>query len=271
MTHVQDRLAEYLTDDLARKERAEIDAHLQGCTLCREEYDTLLRLWSKLGTLPEEKPSEGVRQRFYSMLEAYQEGQRHAPAASGVLAVVNRMLEKFWPVQPAAQFGLAGLFLLIGIFAGSRLPSSEGDNNSEITQLRGEVRHMGQLLAISLLSQQSASERLRGVASTYGMDQPDVQVVSALLRALKFDPNVNVRLAAIDALEKFVSDPAVGNEVLESLPRESSPLVQIALIDVLIREKVRQSADVLKSMAADPSVDNAVKQKIASGLKELSL
>lgn len=270
MTHVQDRLAEYLTDDLSRKERAEIDAHLQGCTLCREEYDTLLRLWSKLGALPEEQPSETVRMRFSSMLEVYQEGLRDAPASSGMLAMVNRALEKFWPAQPAAQVGLAALLLLIGIFAGSRFPSA-ADDRSEITQLRGEVRHMGQLLAISLLSQQSASERLRGVASTYQMDQPDEQVVSALLRALKFDPNVNVRLAAIDALEKFVSDPAVGREVLETLPRESSPLVQIALIDVLIQEKVRQSAEVLKSMAADPSVDNSVKQKIASGLKELSL
>ncbi|MEX1137832.1 MAG: HEAT repeat domain-containing protein [Bacteroidota bacterium] len=270
MTHVQDRLAEYLSDDLGRRERAEIDAHLQGCTLCREEFDTLLRLWSKLGALPEEEPSERVRARFHSMLEAYQEGLRHAPATSGLFAVVNRFVEKFWPVQPAAQVGIAGLLLVFGVFAGTRFPSA-ADDHSEITQLRGEIRHMGQLLAVSLLSQQSASERLRGVASTYQMDQPDEQVVSALLRALKFDSNVNVRLAAIDALGKFVSDPAVGREVIATLPRESSPLVQIALIDVLIQEKVRQSADVLRSMAADPSVDNAVKQKIASGLKELSL
>lgn len=270
MTHVQNRLSEYLMDDLGRKERAEIDAHLQGCTVCREEFDTLLRLWSKLGALPEEQPSEKVRARFYSMLEAYEEGLRHAPASSGMLAVLNRVVEKFWPVQPAAQVGLAALLLLVGVFAGIRLSAGAGDQN-EISQLRGEVRHVGQLLTISLLSQQSASERLRGVASTYQMDQPDEQVVSALLRALKYDSNVNVRLAAIDALGKFVSNPEIGLEVIESLPRESSPLVQIALIDILIQERVRQSTDILKTMAADPTVDNAVKQRIAAGLSELSL
>ncbi len=269
MTHVQDRLAEYLSDDLGRKERAEIDAHLQACTLCREEYDTLLRLWSKLGALPEEKPSEEVRIRFHSMLEAYQEGLRRAPSSSGALAAVNIILEKFWPSQPVTQFGLAVLLLLVGAFAGTRFGGGSGDRN-EISQLRGEVRHMGQLLTISLLSQQSASERLRGVAWSSQMDQPDEQVVSALLRALKYDSNVNVRLAAIDALGKSVTDPEIGRQVIETLPRESSPLVQIALIDLLVQERVEKSADVLKTMAKDPSVDKAVKQRIATGLGELS-
>ena len=270
MTHIQDRLAEYLTDDLGRRERAEIDAHLQGCTLCREEYDALLRLWSKLGALPEEQPSEKVRVRFYSMLEAYQEGLRHAPSSTGFLAAANRVVERFWPAQPVFQFGIAALLLVAGGFAGSRFSGDAGDQN-EISELRGEVRHIGQLLTISLLSQQSASERLRGVTSTFQMDQPDEQVVSALLRAFKYDSNVNVRLAAIDALGKFVSNPEIGREVIETLPRESSPLVQIALIDLLIEERVKYSADVLKAMADDPKIDKTVKQRITAGLGELSL
>lgn len=269
MTHVQDRLPEYLSDDLGRKERADIDAHLQGCSLCREEYDTLLRLWSKLGALSEERPSEQMRVRFHSMLEAYQEGLRHAPSSSGFLSAVNTVLGKFWPAQPAVQFGLALLLLLVGMFVGTRFTGGGGDQ-TEISQLRGEVRHMGQLLTISLLSQQSASERLRGVAWSSQMDQPDEQVVSALLRALKYDSNVNVRLAAIDALEKFVANPEIGRQVIETLPHEPSPLVQIALIDLLIQERVEKSAEILKTMANDPSVDKAVKQRIAAGLGELS-
>ena len=271
MKHVQDRLPEYLVQELDRPERAEVEAHLEECKTCRDEYDTLLKLWSKLGSLPEEQPSELVRSRFFSMLAVYEEGLRQAPLpASMLLAKLNRMVEKFWPTQPAVQFGLAAVLLVLGIFGGTQV-TIRPDHQTELYQLRGEVRQMNQLFTLSLLTQQSASERLKGVAWTFQMDRPDDQVLAALISALKYDPNVNVRLAAVDAIGGFLDNPDVRKEIMTTLPRESSPLVQIALIDVLVRERVRQSADILERMAGDPSVDQTVKKHIQAGLKELEL
>ncbi|HEX9614471.1 MAG TPA: HEAT repeat domain-containing protein [Bacteroidota bacterium] len=271
MKHVQDRLPEYLVDGLQRMERAEVEAHLQECAVCREEYDALLKLWAKLGSLPEEKPSPNVRTRFYAILEAYEEGLRKAPApASRILAGANDLIDRFWPRQPAVQFGLTLVFAILGIVAGRQVVSST-PQQEELTQLRTEVRQISQLLTLSLLNQQSASERLRGVASTYAMDKPDEQVVSALVSALKYDPNVNVRLAAVDALSASVGNPAVRSEILRTLPGEPSPLVQIALVDVLVQGRVKQSAAVLEKMSQDPSVNEMVKKRIETGLKDLEL
>jgi len=74
---------------------------------------------------------------------------------------------------------------------------------------------MKQMVMLSLLKQQSASERLRGVNWSYQIEQPDEQVLSALLRALDSDPNVNVRLAAVDALQQFARRALVKKGLLD--------------------------------------------------------
>ena len=45
------RLAEGLAEDL----RMDLDAHLTGCTACREEHRLLEVLWKGLGDFPESK------------------------------------------------------------------------------------------------------------------------------------------------------------------------------------------------------------------------
>ena len=59
---------------------------------------------------------------------------------------------------------------------------------------------MRQMVALSLMQEQSASERLRGVSWAMPRAVDDTEVLSALLTTVNQDPNVNVRLAAVDAL-----------------------------------------------------------------------
>ena len=59
---------------------------------------------------------------------------------------------------------------------------------------------MRQLVALSLMQQQSASERLRGVSWAYQRGTIRREVLAALVSAVNHDTNVNVRLAAVDAL-----------------------------------------------------------------------
>ena len=41
------------------------------------------------------------------------------------------------------------------------------------------------------------------------MAQPDAQVEQALLHAVTHDPNINVRLSAVEALEKYSAKPDI--------------------------------------------------------------
>lgn len=269
--HITDRLPDYLMNALDRMTRLEVDEHLNACTMCREEYDALLKLWAKLGTIPEEKPGEQVRVRFYAMLDAYEEGLKQARAQTEPGRALETVLAAFWPKRPAVQFALTLALLLLGFAGGTQVVGKREVQQEEVSLLRDEVRTMGRMLTISLLQQQSASERLRGVSWSSQLEQPDQQVVSALLRALRYDTNINVRLAAIDALEKFIGDPVVRNEVVSALPAQSSPLVQLALVDLMFGERIAQSAEVLRKMSHDPKVDPSVKKRIQEGIKELSL
>src|SRR5215831_14310763 len=91
--------------------------------------------------------------------------------------------------------------LAIGFGAGYHVDDRR--DNSQLSQLRSEVGNMRQLVTLSLLQQQNATDRLRGVTWAYHVEESDTQVLSALLHTINHDSNVNVRLAAVDAMRTF--------------------------------------------------------------------
>ena len=148
--------------------------------------------------------------------------------------------------------------------------TSDAQITSEMAALRRELHDTRQMVTLSLLQQTSASERLKGVSSTGHIDDPGADVIGALLDVLAHDPNVNVRLASIDALARFVDQPVVRRGVVQALSQRTSPLVQIALIDFLVQAKERTSLDALRQIAADPAQDAAVRGRATWGLEQLS-
>ena len=128
---------------------------------------------------------------------------------------------------------------------------------------------MKEMITLALLQQSSASERLRGVHWSYQLEQPDREVLSALLRALDSDPNVNVRLAAVDALHQFASDAVVRKGLLRALGEQKSPLVQIELINLMVELKERESVSVLRQLSQDQELNPAVRERAEWGLQRL--
>jgi HEAT repeat protein len=99
----------------------------------------------------------------------------------------------------------------------------------------------------------------------------DRNVSSALLAALNHDPNVNVRLSAVDALEKFASDASIRAALVDSIAVQESPLVQISLIDALVQIADRDSAPELRRIAADEQVNSNVRGRARWALKNFGL
>ena len=116
------------------------------------------------------------------------------------------------------------------------------------------------MVALSLLQQQSASERLRGVSWANQAPPSDTEVLSALLTTVNQDQNVNVRLAAVDALHEFGASPVTRAAIVQSISKQGTPLVQIALIDLLVDLKEKQAEPELTQLAANQKIDNAVRQ-----------
>ena len=142
---------------------------------------------------------------------------------------------------------------------------------AEISSLRQEMQSMKQTLAVSLLDQSSASERLKGVNLSIRTEKPDTSLIEALLDTLDTDPNVNVRLAAVDALYLFYDNPLVKEGLAQTLSTQDSPLVQVALIDLVVNVRERRAIDSLKNLLQTKILHPDVKQHAELGLQKIGL
>jgi hypothetical protein len=265
------QMLDYLAGTLPDDVLTEIRGHLAQCATCRDEVEALADLWNELGATPAPRPdSARMRARFDAALQGYIEGQTEGIAAVWSVRPAAARRSWGWSMQPWLQVAGAAAVLVIGMVVGTLVNRPAPGPDPEIALLRQELRDTRQMVTLSLLQQQSASERLKGVTSSSEIEQPGSEVVSALLDTLRHDPNVNVRLASVDALRRFGGREVVQRSVTEALPQQMSPLVQIALIDFLLEAQGRGAAGVLKQLADDTMLDKAVRDRAARGLQQVS-
>ena len=262
---IAELLPDYLQGNLKPEQDDQIEAHIEQCAQCRAD----VTVWRELAHLPDEQPSEQLRARFEAMLHAYQQGQSEkAGAAPERHAGWNWWGGMQW-VRPALGFAAALLLFVAGYFVGGQ--RSPGDSHTqEIAAVQSELTNMRQLLVLSMLQQQSASERLQGITWSTQVQQADPQVLSALLHALRYDSSVGVRLAALDALSRHGNQPQVRSGLLNTLNAQQSPLVQVALIDLLVDWRDTSAVQKLQIVQQDPNQNPAVRQRAELAIEKLN-
>jgi hypothetical protein len=273
---VRNRLADHLKAELADLEattRVELLEHLATCAACRAEAEEAEDVWARLGEIPGNRMDQvAMRARFDEMLEVYQHGLRDERLATDnqrPLAIA------WWPRRPILQATFAAALLVVGVLAGGvfdrLLPKPTPVPGADLTELRRELKDVREMLTLSLMQQQSATERLRGVSWSNDIDQPGSAIVSALLDTLLHDPNVNVRLAAVDALRRFSGQDSVRKGTAQALADASSPLLQVAIIDFMVETKDTGAAGTLRRLSQDAMVNEAVRGRAVQGLERLGL
>ena len=267
---VRAALADHLDGALPPDVGEDFAAHLRVCPTCAAETEELSETWDQLAHVTAAPPdSVAMRARFDALLAGYSEG-----AGAVSVGTTTRAALHGWPsVARGLAYGLAAAAVLVlGVVIGrqSRAPAAAPTSTeTQLAELRTELRDVRQMMTLSLLQQQSASERLKGVTWTERIDAPDNEVTNALLVALTTDPNVNVRLASIDALRRFGGQAAVRRGVLDALRRQMSPLVQIALIDFVVEVNGKEAAETLRQLSMDEMLDRAVRARAAMGLDQV--
>jgi hypothetical protein len=267
-------LTDYWSQTLGETQELAFEAHIAMCEGCHAEAERLGVLWKNLALIPgsskEFEPGANLRSRFYETLSAYRQGMEAAPKQS-----LRDRIFALWPKQPTWQMAVSFALLVVGVGLGYELRSDkqavhEPTGTPELAQLRGEVSSMRQMVALSLMQQQSAGERLRGVSYAYQAPASDTEVLSALLRTLNQDDSANVRLAAVDALHQFGSSAVTRAAIIQSSPKQDTPLVQIALIDLLVDLKAKEAVPELVKLAADDKVNTSVRSHARAAIEKLS-
>jgi hypothetical protein len=262
------KIPDLLNDGLDAMETSRLRDHLLSCQACREEFQELNETWTRLGILVEEQPGPGMRRDFYRRLESYQQelaaGQRHG---------WRQRFSRFLPQQhfplPALRWAAAMLIIAFGFGAGFFIGLGKKADNRQLTALNREVDSLQQQVSLSLLSQPSASARLQGLAMTSRFQDPAPPLLTALLETLNNDPSINVRLSAVDALYLFADREPVRAALTGSLPRQTSPLVQIALIDLMVSLKEKRAAVALKKLLNDKKIIPEVRERASSGISQM--
>lgn len=139
-------------------------------------------------------------------------------------------------------------------------------NTRRIQAMEAQVNSLMQMMHNNV----SASQRLQGVNVAMTMEKADDEIIDVLVTMMNEDPNSNVRLAALDALARFVDEPHVRKHIIDALSKQTDPVVQIALIQLLVKIREKEVVNDLRKIVDDEETIQAVKDEAYSGIMKLS-
>lgn len=153
----------------------------------------------------------------------------------------------------------AGLALLI---LGFTLGLIVGNNNNSNAESEATIiKDTENQVLLSALNESSASERILAIKESRKVDDIDHQTANALIKAMNYDDNINVRLAAIETLSNFTGRKEVRNSIIQSLELQDHPVIQIALIDLLVYIDEKNAINEIQRIMIDESIQDVVKQR----------
>lgn len=174
-----------------------------------------------------------------------------------------------WPAngpELIPRLAFASVLLLLGFFAGYWLKPSAADSQ-QVEQLSQQVTDLKEMMMLSLLEKESATDRLRAVNLTSEMSNVSATVTSALLQTLNQDDNINVRLAALEMLKPYARDSRVREELVRSIAVQESPLVQLSLAELMVALQEKSSVKEFEKILKSDKTPADVKRKIEESIK----
>ena len=114
------------------------------------------------------------------------------------------------------------------------------------------------------LQSPSASERIQVVSQIREVAfEPDEALIQSLVKAATQDKSTNVRYAAVQALGNFIDQPTVRMELVRSLEQQDEPLIQIAMISLLVEAQEKTAISSIKKLLEDEATTEEVKTQAA--------
>lgn len=248
---------ELLAGELSEEKSTSLKAYLELNPELRKELRADETLWNQLGQIETPAPSAGMDARFDAALSGYVAGSAKQAGKALQLPV---WLSLNWRMGLA--FSLIGLVLGFVIF---RNPTQQ----TELSALTNEVQDMKKVMMLTLIEQPGAQQRIKAVSLAQEFVEVDDKVIQVLANTLQSDENVNVRLAAIDALLSYWDNATARKVMVESIAFQSSPIVQSAIADAMLSLREKKAIKEFEKLMTDEEINEVVKMKIESTIDRL--
>lgn len=251
---------EYLSGVLDTKEKKEFESFLENNRTQQQEFYEIKDTWSQIERFKTPEPSEEMDKNFYEML--YAQKEEKANVFNTIKISLKTILESI--MRPQLAYGV--LLLCVGLGVGYFLNPEPTINttivNTETEEIRGE-------LVLTLLEQPSANKRLQGINEANKFKKANDRVIKALLQTLNNDPNVNVRLAAIEALTNYLDNPIVRAGLVLAIVKQESPIVQVTLADLMVALQEKKSIEPFKKLIRTKDLNESVKEKLETSIHSI--
>ncbi|MEO0616589.1 MAG: hypothetical protein AAFY69_10705 [Pseudomonadota bacterium] len=176
--------------------------------------------WQKLSRLSQAEPDAKLRHRVLNDIHA------HNTKRSWFAA--------FLPTRAPQWAGLAAS-ALIGLAIGTFGSMSDPDLDTRMAQLELQLGNMNQQLLMSRLTASAPGERLAAALQAANLEQRDPAIAAALVQRAAIDTVPSIRSAAIGALGEEINDTSISMQLMAVLEESDSPIVQLAIIDLILR------------------------------------
>lgn len=247
-------LIDYIDGQLSDTDRSTVEYELLHNAEAQKLYKQLQTVIGAMEHTHDLEPPEKIAISFNDFLEKEIQGTK--------VKVIS--------ITPWYYKVAAAIVLILVAGGVGYMISQQQDREEELLALKHELEMTRQLVMSKLGDDQSASQRMLGVQAAYEVEVSDHEIVNALIKVMNEDPNSNVRLSAIEALGKFQTDEKVKKALIASLSIQTDPVVQIALIQLMVQMREKGAVKQLQQIINDDKTLPAVKDEAYASIFKLT-
>ena len=254
------QLIDYIDGTLNPSDTEALRQHLASCEHCQNMEKEYRSLFDTINKEPKAHPTAALRTAFETALNL-----EAASADQGPLKSEPKTLQL--SVQTLYKYAAVIALALSSYWFGNY--RSNQAHRPELTHLENEKQDIKRVAALSLFESESASKRILAVKYSQELEQPDDDILNALIGAMLNAKMVNVRLASARALERFSDDNLVKEAYIDALKSETNSSMQIELIELLARIKEKRAIPQMRKLLNDDNTPSFIKDQLKTELQNL--
>lgn len=238
-----------------------LETYIENGWIELEELEDLKAIHNNLILEKTDIPSKEMQSNFYQNLE------KEKIALANISSPKTSWWNSLFPQNfGKINWGFGMMTLLVGLLLGNFFQS---DSTEKIDSLAAQLQETQETMMMALLEKESSRDRLKAVKISNKMTDASGPVIEALLQTLNNDENVNVRLAAIEALADFSQNPKVRKGLIDAIQYQDSPMVQLTLAELMVFLQDKRSVEEFKNLLKEKDIPTEVKNQLEEKIKVL--
>jgi hypothetical protein len=229
-----------------------VEQHIKECEVCRREVAEIDQLFDAIS-------KDVVLPAPASIRKAFEKALADEIANSQKTIAPRRVIFPLRFVTAAA----ACVLLVVGIGIGYLLTRTSGNRPFSKASAGKQTD------SVTAASYQSSSDRIETINTSVETSAPDDSLLATLTRILASDKNSNVRMAALYALTKYSDNPYVHEHLISCLAKETEPVIQVLLINLLMENKEPGVIDAIQNLIKNEGTRKEVKMVAETKLRSL--